>query len=47
MLLMPGAIELAGVLPVILACGLTYLVVGVTGLALHARWIEPSEGRPG
>jgi hypothetical protein len=46
MLLMPGAIELTGVLPVTLACGMTYLAVGGIGLALHAGWVEPSDAPP-
>nr|WP_294521846.1 MFS transporter [uncultured Rhodopila sp.] len=44
MLLMPGAIELAGVQRMIMACSLIYLAVGVVGLALHAGWVEPSGG---
>jgi MFS transporter, DHA3 family, macrolide efflux protein len=40
MLLAPGAIALAGVVPVVAACGMTYIVVGVVGLALHAGWVE-------
>jgi hypothetical protein len=45
MLLMPGVIELAGVVPVIIACGLIYLAIGVLGITLHAGWIEPPEAR--
>jgi hypothetical protein len=46
MLLTPSAIALAGVVPVIVACGVTYLVVGAVGLALHAGWIEATEAQP-
>ena len=40
MLIAPTALILAGTVPVIVACGITYLTVGVTGLARHADWIE-------
>ncbi|WP_428485300.1 hypothetical protein [Rhodopila sp.] len=47
MLLTPGAIGLAGVVPVVVACGLAYFSVGLVGLALYAGWIEADQKRPG
>jgi MFS transporter, DHA3 family, macrolide efflux protein len=43
MLLAPGAIALAGAVPVVVACGAAYGGVGMVGLALHAGWIEPPQ----
>jgi hypothetical protein len=40
MLAAPRAIALIGVVPVIVACGAVYLIVGVLGLILHSAWVE-------
>jgi MFS family permease len=46
MLLAPTAIALAGPVPVVVACGATYIGVGVVGLVLHADWVEAAREQP-
>jgi MFS transporter, DHA3 family, macrolide efflux protein len=46
MLLAPGAIALAGVVPVVVACGMAYIGMGLFGLATHAGWVEAPVRHP-
>lgn len=46
MLLAPGAVALAGVVVVILGCGLIYIGTGLLGIVLHASWVEAAQGQP-
>ena len=41
MLLVPQAITLFGVTPVVVACGAAYLAIGTGGLVMLAAWVEP------
>jgi hypothetical protein len=45
MLLTPSAVSLAGVVPVVVACGGAYIGVGIVGLVLHANWVEMARER--
>jgi DHA3 family macrolide efflux protein-like MFS transporter len=46
MLITPTALVLAGVVPVIVACGVLLIGVGMIGLARHATWIEVAQTQP-
>jgi hypothetical protein len=41
MLLVPSLVEAIGVLTVLVACGVSYLVIGLVGLRQFADWAEP------
>jgi MFS family permease len=47
LLVVPSLIAFAGLLPVILACGMAVVAVGITALTLFARWSEPVIPQPG
>lgn len=42
MLLIPALAENAGVVTVVIACGVSQIGVGAFGLARHATWREPA-----
>lgn len=46
MLITPTALALAGILPVVVACGVAYVAVGMAGLARHSAWIESAHEQP-
>lgn len=46
MLITPSALLLVGTVPVVVACGVAYLVIGLTGLMRHAGWIEAGQEQP-
>jgi len=46
MLITPTALILIGIVPVIVACGVAYITVGVIGLARHGSWIEAGVKQP-
>jgi len=46
MLLVPSLVEAIGVLTVLIACGVSYLVIGLVGLRQFADWTEPELAAP-
>ena len=43
MLITPTALALAGIVPVVVACGAIYVAIGAIGFARHAGWVEAQE----